>query len=314
MTLSAKGLNGMSSPCVKLHESDLLITGIIRRTTNPCKHKTKGIIENINRHTFYIKLNNEIVSHETRTFLKLHSIQLTPAKRLHHIDQSYWFNDGMTSENITQTLVSYCDSVLPVNILTNSREMSSILSFIIKNNITKSTFVTIPKEAMVNNKYKPKVKVWCLQKKAVTMSMNDMVRYYQHYPNNFTRPSISVTKQHPYLLSYLKKEEEEEEQEEEEQEEEEEEKEQEQEEMEKEKEKEMTMVVDEKKSVGETQTRVTTYSFVGDNLYNVYDYLKLLSPDQLPDNFIASPVIHIDMAHITDNFQSKLLSLWRATH
>ena len=281
----------MASQTVKLHETDLLVTGIIRRTAIPFKHKTKRVTENLNPHIFYINANTEIVSHKTNVFLKLHSLQLARANRLFICDHSKWCSEGVTLKDITHVLVPYCEGVLPVNILTNSKEMASILNYAIKNSITESTFVNIPKEAVLNKKYKPKVKVWCLKKRYVpVVNMKDMVEYYKCYPNN-SSSRISVTKQHPYLMSAEKNM----------------------------KKKKTTKNKNKNKkdvkmedSNGGTESCITTYSFIGDDVYNVYKDLELLPPNPLLENgatFLGPPIIHIDMSNIGENTLSSILTM-----
>ena len=268
-----------------------MVTGIVRRTTFPFKHK-KHTVENLNPHIFYVKGKNEIVSHKTRTYLTIHRITLAGVNC--SFEQSQWCKDGLTLKDIILILVWYCNGRLPVNIFTNLNEMASILNYAIKNSITESTFTNIPNEALANRKCKPKIKVWCLNRKAPAVVTNEeMVKFYKRYPNKYWRPTINVTKQHPYLMNSNTK-------------------------------MRMTMMKKNKKQIkkkdeeiledtfnGGSESCVSTYCFVGQELYDVYKYLKLLSPNQTQDNFQSLPVIHIDMANIGEN---TLHSLFVMTH
>ena len=289
----------MSSQTVKLHPSDLVVTGIVRRTAIPFKHKKKRIIENLNPHRFYVKVNNEIVSRKTPVYLTIHYITLASANGSFRIKQTGWSKDGIPLEDIIKILVEYCNGCLPVNILTNHNEMASILNYAIKNSITESTFTIIPNEALSNRKGKPKIKVWCLHKKGpAVVTIEEMVKFYNNYPNNRCRPTISITKQHPYLknsntmmMMMMKKKKKNKKQ--------------------NKKNSNNTIKKTDEKILedtfnGGTESCVSTYSFVGQGLYDVYKYLKLLSPNQTQDNFQSVPVIHIDMANIGDNTLSSL--------
>ena len=290
-----------SSQSVKLHATDLLVTGTICRTFNPLRSKTKRISANRDKHLFYIKSNNEVVNHQTNVSLKLNRIRLARANLSFENPYCGGADTGFTIQEIAKTLILYCDKILPVNILTNSKEMAAILNYVIKTNLPCSEFRVIPPEAKINKKYKPKIKVWCLKsKKMAVISLQDMITFYEKFSNRRNEPFhtfISVSKQHPYLMCSPKyyeekkekegKEEEEEEFEEEEFEEEKEE----EEEFEEEEEKE-----EEDFEEGE-ETCVTVFSFIDDNVSEIYKGLGIL-PLEYRNNtskFSGCPVIHIDM-------------------
>ena len=197
---------------MKLHETDVLIAATIRKTSYPLRNKSKYISKNNDPRTFYIKSNNEVVSHKTNWSLKIHRLRLDRSAQQHHNSSSLSIQDdaeGFSAQDVIAALVLYCNGILPVNILTNSKELAAILNYVIKTNLSESKFSVIPNEAKMNKKHKPKIMVWYLKpgrkadKKKNLVSVHDMISFYDNFPARSSL--ISVTKQHPYLMSGIKR-------------------------------------------------------------------------------------------------------------
>lgn len=192
-----------------LSEYDLIITGRVQKILSPLKKKVKRIVPNKDSRLFFIKKNYSVVKHVTKSFLKLRSVIIN---NLSFDERKFddGENEGMSYSEIAKAITSSAvEGVLPLNILTNSTEISTILRFLISNNdIQESMFRKSLPESRYNSKNKTKIKIICLKDNGGIISQNDLKNFYlDNYQRKIIQKSkhMILNKQHCYLKNNAKR-------------------------------------------------------------------------------------------------------------
>ena len=192
---------------VKLHGSDIMVIGNIRKSCLPYRKRVKRLM-NFSPGKFYMKSNNDIVNSITNTCLEVYGLRIT------RCDSESVDNNNevcsptrMTRTDIVNQIKCFCNGVLPVNIFTNNTAMANILNFVITEGLQKKMFHTIPVETCENCKNQPKIKVWSLKLKRSLhfTSLSQMFHFYRDFANGIHRQkNIEFSKKHCYLRANAK--------------------------------------------------------------------------------------------------------------
>ena len=107
---------------------------------------------------------------------------------------------GLDIEDIRKFFIANCHDTLPVNIVTNSIHLASILKFVFSSSMRADDWIIKPPECSENKKSSPKVKIWSLRhnkKKPIDeLDMQDFIETFNTCKRN---KALRYTKQHVYI-------------------------------------------------------------------------------------------------------------------
>ena len=178
---------------ISFYRHDITVTANIQRIILPKSIKTDAQSNNI-----YINKKLAIVSSlSNQYFIVKKLVVVVDFSRQYCIENG---GNGILIEEITAFLIRVCESILPLNIVTNSLLTANLICYIFSQFVSVNDFESIPAICYNNTKQSPKVIVWNLYRSSgnVNMSMEDILYFIKSFPE-YNRGIIKFSKKHVYL-------------------------------------------------------------------------------------------------------------------
>ena len=178
---------------LKLSSTDLFITGEFNITHYSGKLKRK-VIFNTDPHKYYLTKNHQIVSNLTERSISITNLECVNTSGRRTV---VYNSGGLMKQEIVNFLLEASSKILPVHILTNFFNISSLLVYIIKYEISEYMFDMVPSASIKNIRRKPKIKIWLVKNNSnnCTVNVSNLQDFYHTFPNK----NFKVNKSHCYL-------------------------------------------------------------------------------------------------------------------